>query len=80
MQNDILYRIQESHRYLEAEIRKLLREVSRMAEQALSNARRVREQGASAIEAAWGRLGTLEREIMKSDDVSVQPSPMQRSQ
>jgi hypothetical protein len=62
VQNDILNRIQESHGYLEVEIRKLLREVSRMAEQALSNARRVREQGASAIEAAWGRLGTLERD------------------
>src|SRR5206468_2754225 len=41
VQSDILNRIQESHGHLEVEIRKLLHEVSRMAEQALSNARRV---------------------------------------
>jgi hypothetical protein len=61
VQSDILNRIQESHGHLEVEIRKLLHEVSRVAEQALSNARRVREAGATAVETARERLGTLER-------------------
>jgi hypothetical protein len=47
------------------EIRKLLREVSRVEERALGNARRVRNEGASAVEAAKGRLGRLENEVVK---------------
>jgi hypothetical protein len=39
VQSDILNRIQESHGRLEVEIRRLLHEVSRVAEHALSNAR-----------------------------------------
>jgi Dynamin family len=64
VQNDILNRVQESHAYLEVEIRKLLHEVSRMAEQALSNARRVRLEGAAAVEAAQERNAALEREVV----------------
>jgi predicted GTPase len=63
VQGDILNRIQESHAYLEVEIRKLLHEVSRMAEQALSNARRVRLEGA-AVEAAQERIAAIEREVV----------------
>lgn len=59
VQSNILNRVQESRGYLEVEIRKLLHEVSRVAEQALNNVRRVRAEGASAVE-ALGRLGTLE--------------------
>jgi hypothetical protein len=69
VQSDILNRIQESHGYLEVEIRKLLHEVGRVAEQALSNARRVREEGAAAVEAERERLGKLEREVVKLGDV-----------
>ena len=69
VQSDILNRIQESHSHLEVEIRKLLHEVSRMAEQALSNAKRVREEGASAVEAACERLNTLERDTVALTDV-----------
>jgi ElaB/YqjD/DUF883 family membrane-anchored ribosome-binding protein len=75
VQSDILNRIQESHGHLDVEIRKLLHEVSRVAEQALSNARRVREEGASAVETARERLGTLEREVVKLCDVASLPSP-----
>ena len=57
VQSDILNRIQESHGYLEVEIRKLLHEVSRVADQALSNARKVREEGEAAVEAALENLG-----------------------
>lgn len=75
VQSDILNRIQESHGRLDVEIRKLLHEVSRVAEQALSNARRVREEGASEVEAALERLGTLEREIVTLGDSASLPCP-----
>jgi hypothetical protein len=45
VQSDILNRVQESRGRLEAEIRKLLHEVSRIAEQALARAKKVREDG-----------------------------------
>jgi hypothetical protein len=74
VQSDILNRVQESRGYLEVEIRKLLHEISRVAEQALGNAKRAREAGASAVEAAWERLVTLQREVVKLGDVADQPS------
>ena len=64
VQSDILNRIQESHGYLEVEIRKLLHEVGRVAEQALTNARRAREKGAPAVEAALQGLDRFERELV----------------
>jgi predicted GTPase len=76
VQSDILNRIQESHSHLEVEIRKLLHEVSRVAEQALSNARRVREEGASAVDAARERLGRLEDEVANLRVLAGLPSPM----
>ena len=45
VQNDVLNRIQESRDRLEVEIRKLLHEISRIAEQALDRARKVKEEG-----------------------------------
>ena len=63
MQSDILNRVQESRARLEAEIRKLLHEVSRIAEQALARAKRVREEGAPAVEAELRRLDSLEQEV-----------------
>ena len=68
VQSDILNRIQESHLYLEVEIRKLLHEVSRVAEQALRNARRVQQEGASAVEAAQERIAALERQVAELGD------------
>jgi hypothetical protein len=64
VQSDILNRIQESHAHLEVEIRKLLHEVSRMAEQALSNARNAREKGVPAVDTALKRLGEFEKELL----------------
>ena len=55
VQNDVLKRIEESRNRLEAEIRKLLHEVSRIAEQALSRARKAQEEGTPAVEAALRR-------------------------
>jgi hypothetical protein len=63
VQSDVLNRVQESRGQLEAEIRKLLHEVSRIAEQALTNARRMRDGGAPAVERALARLDSVEREI-----------------
>jgi GTP-binding protein EngB required for normal cell division len=63
VQNDVLNRIQESRDRLEVEIRKLLHEVSRIAEQALDRARKVKEEGAPAVQAAMERLNGLEREV-----------------
>jgi GTP-binding protein EngB required for normal cell division len=63
VQSDILNRVQESRGKLEAEIRKLLHEVSRIAEQALARAKRVREAGAPAVEAELRRLDSAEQEV-----------------
>ena len=63
IQNDVLNRIQESRDRLEVEIRKLLHEISRIAEQALDRARKVKEEGAPAVQSAVERLNRLEREV-----------------
>jgi hypothetical protein len=65
VQNDVLNRVQESRGQLEAEIRRLLHEVSRIAEQALVKARRVRDEGAPAVQQALARLSSLEDEIQE---------------
>ena len=63
VQSDILNRVQESRSRLEAEIRKLLHEIRRIAEQALTHARNAQAEGAPAVAAARARLDRLELEI-----------------
>jgi len=63
VQNDVLNRIQDSRGRLEAEIRKLLHEISRIAEQALDRARKVKEEGTPAVQSALALLSDLERDI-----------------
>jgi GTP-binding protein EngB required for normal cell division len=63
VQNDVLNRIQESRDRLEVEIRKLLHEVRRIAEQALNRARKVKEEGTPAVQSAIERLNQLERDV-----------------
>jgi predicted GTPase len=63
VQNDVLNRIQESRDRLEVEIRKLLHEISRIAEQALHRARKVKEEGSPAVLSAVERLNRLERDV-----------------
>jgi GTPase Era involved in 16S rRNA processing/polyhydroxyalkanoate synthesis regulator phasin len=63
VQNDVLNRVQESRGQLEAEIRKLLHEISRIAVEALAHAREARAAGSASVEAAVARLDRLEREI-----------------
>lgn len=63
VQSDVLNRVQESRNRLEAEIRKLLHEVSRIAEQALTHARETQAAGSSSVQEALARLDNLEHEI-----------------
>ena len=63
VQSDVLNRVQESRGRLEAEIRKLLHEVSRIAEQALVRSRKVKEDGEPAVQAELTRLARLENEV-----------------
>jgi GTP-binding protein EngB required for normal cell division len=63
VQNDILNRIEESRDRLEVEIRKLLHEIRRIAEQALDRARKVKEEGTPAVQSAVERLNRMEREV-----------------
>lgn len=63
VQSDILNRVQESRGRLEVEIRKLLHEVSRIAEEALVRAREVRDEGEPAVEAELSRLDELEEQV-----------------
>ena len=64
VQNDILNRIQDSRGRLEAEIRKLLHEVSHIAVQALDRARKVKEEGTPAVQSAIERLNRIERDVL----------------
>jgi ribosome biogenesis GTPase A len=76
VQSDILARVQESRGRLEVEIRKLLHEVSRIAEEALVRAREVKEEGEPAVEAELHRLEDLEREVSSLAE-SVQSASVQ---
>jgi Dynamin family len=60
VQSDVVNRVQESRGKLEVEIRKLLHEVTRVAEHALERARTAKAEGAAAVEAALARLGQAE--------------------
>lgn len=63
VQNDVLNRIQESRNRLEADIRRLLHEVSRIAEQALVRAKSAREMGTRAVESELHRLDQIQTAI-----------------
>jgi hypothetical protein len=68
VQNDVLNRIEESRNRLEAEIRTLLHEVSRIAEQSLARAKHAKDEGATAVKAALWRLARLEKNIIAIRD------------
>jgi GTP-binding protein EngB required for normal cell division len=65
VQNDVLHRIEDSRDRLSVEIRKLLHEISRIAEQALERARKVKEEGTPAVQSAVERLNRLEKEVSR---------------
>jgi GTPase SAR1 family protein len=60
VQSDVINRVQESRGLLQVEIRKLLHEVTRIAEHALDRARTAKAEGAPAVDAAVARLGRIE--------------------
>jgi hypothetical protein len=64
VQSDILNRVQKSRNQLEAQIRRLLHDVTRVAEQALAHARATQEAGAPAVEKALVRFERLEGKIL----------------
>ncbi len=74
VQSDVINRVQESRGLLEVEIRKLLHEVTRIAEHALDRARAAKAEGSSAVETALARLDRIERAIRnlyQSEEVST---------
>lgn len=68
VQSDVVNRVQESRGQLEVEIRKLLHEVTRIAERALDRARAAKAEGALAVEAALFRLDRTERALRSLGD------------
>ena len=63
VQSDVVQRVQESRGQLEVEIRKLLHEVTRVAEHALERARTAKAEGAASVKNALGRLERAERTL-----------------
>ncbi len=70
VQGDVEQRVVESRLRLESDVRKLLREVSTTAEQALTNAREVMASGASAVASELERLQKLHEELNALADAS----------
>jgi len=60
VQSDVINRVQESRGLLQVEIRKLLHEVTRIAEHALERARAAKSEGASSVQSALARLDRIE--------------------
>lgn len=65
VQGDVEQRVVESRLKLEEEVRKLLREVSATAEQALANARQLIAAGTAAVQSELERLQHLHEELNK---------------
>jgi hypothetical protein len=80
VQNDVLNRIQESRDRLQVEIRKLLHEISRIAEQALDRARKVKEEGTPAVQAVIARLNRLEQDVLTLVEIPFNPRGREKAQ
>jgi len=63
VQSDIVDRVQESRSQLEAEIRRVLLEVSHIAQLALEHARAAKAAGSAAVEKKMARLAEMEAEL-----------------
>ena len=63
VQSDVVARVQESRSQLQVEIRKLLHEVTRIAERALDHARAAKSEGAAKVESTLARLEAIDNEI-----------------
>jgi ribosome biogenesis GTPase A len=63
VQSDLMNRVEESQGQLEAEIRKLLHQITRVAALALEHARQAKSRGTAAVEEKLRRITTAENEI-----------------
>jgi hypothetical protein len=63
VQGDVEQRVVESRLHLESDVRKLLREVSTSAEQAVSKARELMAAGANAVQNELEHLRKLQEEL-----------------
>jgi predicted GTPase len=63
VQSDLMVRVEESQSQLEAEIRKLLHQISSAATAAVEHAREIKSCGTAAIEQNLRRVTTAEKEI-----------------
>jgi hypothetical protein len=63
VQGDVEQRVVESRLHLESEVRRLLREVSASAEQALSKARELMAAGSNAVQKELASLHKLRAEL-----------------
>ncbi len=63
VQSDLMERVEESQGQLEAEIRKLLHQITRVATAALEHAREAKSRGNAAVEDNLRRITTAEQEI-----------------
>jgi hypothetical protein len=70
VRNDLENRVTESRRRLEAEIRGMLRELTAVAERALTRARNAHAAGAAAVEMSARRLAAVEDELLRISDTS----------
>ena len=63
VQSNLMDRVEKSQGQLEAEIRKLLQQITRVAAAALDHARDAKSRGAAAVEENLLRVATAEKEI-----------------
>jgi len=63
VQSDLIERVEESQGQLEAEIRKLLHQITRVATAALDHAREARSHGTAAVEENLRRINGAEKEL-----------------
>jgi Dynamin family len=63
VQSDVINRVQESRGLLQVQIRKLLHEVTRIAEHALQRARAAKSEGASAVQSALCYLDRIDSSL-----------------
>lgn len=63
VQSDLMERVEQSQGQLEAEIRKLLHQITRVATAALEHAREAKSRGNPAVEDNLRRITTTEQEI-----------------
>ena len=76
VQDDILNRMKETRSRLESNIRKILHEVSRVAELALTRARKTQQEGSAWVETVLIHLNTVEKEITGIRNFQAPPVPL----